>query len=404
MKTVNSDGRVPDIPDSFMVGWLCALAQHRLKFIKTEESYALVDTVDDTVFFLIKTSLMDRKKWDSESLNPIGAVFNIEISQVSFTDSLNTQMLLWFREQRNNLQNKSRKRNKFKTTVKHLSEQDYKKILASKSISSKLKFWTPSYEVINSPVILNFELTEAVPCGISKFKITTLDPGTWEINSSEILEMLGKYVFDEIHSFFHFHHYHKFSFEGNIPLISKEEKDIKAPDNECIFHFLENMGNYLSHKVNEIYNSYNDLLELNIDANGKGQKKISRRKLMKESKKFFENCDNILGIYAFLKSILNSPQNRSFVLDGDVSTQEHIDRREKAAVIDGAYKGTVTLMGKISHHHDHRKQHQSMIAAIFGIWTSVALGVISILLSFHTTHQWLVDSFYNIKNWFTHIF
>lgn len=96
---------------------------------------------------------------------------------------------------------------------------------------------------------------------------------------------------------------------------------------------------------------------------------------------FFESCDTLLGIHAFLNSVINSPQNTKIVLSGDTITKNDMKDRETAVRIEGVYRGTIALMQRISQHHDFRNNQKSIKKAIISIWISIFLGFLSIIIS-----------------------
>ncbi len=373
--------------NGYLVGWLSTLAQHHPRIIKTDDVYAKYSE-DESVglnFYLIKTSIEDKNNLCTDSEESHNNVaFYVRIHKMAYTDTPYNRIFNKVKNFIYSIKNKRPWRKLFplktKESVRHLKESEYE-VTRYRAIKNKwFQKIFPSLRYIDNSILLRLELLESLPCGICQFEITPLR--LKEDDFSQIDMPLWKCIFDEIHQFFHEHHFPPAkSLSANLPIYYDTHSEILTFNNINIRYYIESIGNFLTNQLDEIYRSYQNLLVSNKVKREKGQRKIKDKKLRESAMSFFENCDNLLGIHAFLSTVINSPQNTRIVLNREIHNIEDINDREIALRIESAYKGTIALMQKISHHHDFRNNHKSIQKAKIGIYWSIGLGVAGLILS-----------------------
>lgn len=385
----------------YLVCWLSTLAQQHLRIIKTEDAYAMYseNVAVGSNFYLINTCIEDKANLhtvsDREQAKCVS--FKVLIHSIAYTgcryNRWVSKAIELYIKYRNKASEKWLLRNfiSFKPleSVRRLGEKKFSRIKDRADGKRGRRFLARFLKSINEPIELRLELQDSLPCGICQFKII---PTQFNRDIKEIDGSLWKCIFDEIHQFFHDHHYPPGkSLLANKPRFFEDKVDITTLDNEIVRHYITTIGENLINQLDDIYRSYQILVVTNKTKREKGQKKISNRKLMDSAMRFFESCDILIGVHAFLNSVINSPQNSKIVLTGAVLTEEEIHDRETAMRIEGAYRGTIALMQRISHHHDFRNNHKSIQKAKRGIYWSIGFGlaglVLSLVLAYEKWHK-----------------
>lgn len=384
-------GLVQKSKQGYLVCWLATLAQQHLRIIKTDDAYAMYseNVIVGPNFYLINTCIEDKDSLhtvsDKEQAKCVS--FKVLIYSIEYTDSRYNSFVsnakVLFNEYRNKASDvwPLKKVISFKPqeSVRRLDEKQFSMIRDRSFGNRNWRFWTRFLKSVRDPIELRLELQDSLPCGICQFKII---PTLSNIEMKEIDGTLWKCIFDEVHQFFHEHHYPPAKcLPANKPCFYEDKVDITTLDNEIVRHYIMTIGENLINQLDDIYRSYQILLVTNKSKREKGQKKIKSGKLMDSAMRFFESCDTLLGIHAFLNSVIHSPQNAKIALTGTVLTEEDQLNRETAMRIEGAYRGTVALMQRISHHHDFRNNHKSLQKTKVGIYWSIGFGVAGLLLS-----------------------
>lgn len=387
-----------------MVCWLTAMAQPYLKVIKTQKTYRKIQTADPMEFNQIKVGISNPQRLETVSEEHVcdDLDFSVEVHSIMHLNTWYNKCLLKFEDWKNRL-HKS-------TSIEQ--EIDEKSFLGNFNKANLTKWKVPFVRKLKmryKPICLNYRLDEYLPCGIAKFTITLESESDLCLDS--ILKLFGWDIFNMVHLYFHNHHFHDIVNTHNVPLYPEEDINLRSKNNKALDHFLTRMGNGLSVMVNEVYMSYKDFLYLEKNPKGDGKKKINKKKRRESSRKFYNDCDNLLGMHAFLNAILSAPQNTHWKLDGKYSDNVEEKRIEMAVIIENSHRGTEALMRKISHHQDDRHFTKSMKAAFWGIWVSVGMGVLGVLMSINTTKDWIKkgcywvwDLFCGIYDWIINLF
>ena len=364
--------------DYYMACWMSSLAQRHLKFVRVDDAYAKYSSGIDSFFYLFRTSIHDKDSFHAIGSEEHGEniVFDVRIDRIAYSDTKYNRFVFGIKDFFTLLHSKLFYKPRPEKEVVVMSDGEYHKLYDRIQPGSKKSFgFSPSLKMIAAPLELRLELIDSLPCGMCQFRITT------EGDDYDFINEVKKYIFDQIHSFFHHHHYCHHGMQENMPLLSDMPMDIVTPDNDCVKYFIGNITDALVNRLDDIYKSYRILLVTNKIKREKGQKRIGKKKLVRSSWEFFNDCDNLLGIHAFLTTLLNSPRNNIIsVVSGNLS-DENKGHRETAMLIESAYKGTIALMQKISHHEDFRKQRKSMRAAVWGIWASAIFSLAGIVVS-----------------------
>lgn len=71
--------------------------------------------------------------------------------------------------------------------------------------------------------------------------------------------------------------------------------------------------------------------------------------------------------------------------------------------IESAYRGTIALMQRISHHHDFRNNYKSLQKAKRGINWSIGFGIagllLSLILAYEKWHDSIVGVIKDVESW-----
>lgn len=322
--TDNIVAKSNDKRKGYLVCWISTLAQQSPKIIKTDDIFTKYSE-DETVglnFYLIKTSIVDKNNTRTEQDgHQSGLVaFDVRIHQMAYT---NTKYNKFITKSRNLFKSIGEKRPwrkvlrlKIKESKTSLKKRDYQVIRYRALKKRWFQKFLPDY-IYNKTILLRIELLETLPCGICQFEVTPirLKDGDY----SQIDNHLWKFIFDEIHQFFHDHHFPPSkSLAANVPRFSMNRTDITSLDNDNIRYYISKIGIDLTNQLDEIYRSYQQLLVSNKTKRERGQKKIRHKKLLQSAMGFFESCDTLLGIHAFLSSVIHSPQNTRIVLNREI--------------------------------------------------------------------------------------
>lgn len=404
--TDKSKTRMNNSKNGYLVGWLTTLAQPHPSIIKTDDKYAKYSESQDVGrnFYLIQTLIEDKSKLHTENdASPDSKVaFYVSIYRMAEYDTFYSNFITCKNRVISGIKHLWPWSRVSKPEVKegmvHLTQQQYKRI----RYRSIKKLWFQQlirgYKNIDKSIHLRLELIETIPCGVCQFEVTPIR--LKDNDYSQIDEQLWKCVFDEVHCFFHEHHFtaHK-PLPANLPRFNHNRTEISTLNNGNIRFYLETIGVYLTSRLDEIYRSYQDLLVLNKGKREKGQRKIGDKKLIESAMNFFENCDNLIGIHSFLCSVINSPQNTNIILGKEISCEKDIIDRETAMKIESAYRGTIALMQKISHHHDFRNNHKSLQKAKRGIYWSIGFGIAGLILSLILAYDKWKDNIVDGVKW-----
>lgn len=365
-----------------MICWLTAMAQPSLKVIKAHKSFRRIQTIDPAEFNQIKIEISNPERLEcvkeEEVCNDLD--FAIEIHTILYTNTWYNQCLIKFEDWKNRLK-------KSTSIEKDINEKRFLDNFNSANLKKRQNIFAPKLEMRYKPIRLNYRLNEYLPCGIAKFKISL--EGDSDLNLDSVLSLFGTDIFNMLHIYFHDHHYHNIVNPHNIPFYPEEDINLRSRNNKALEYFLTKMGHGFSDMVDEVYLTYKDFLYLEKHPHGEGKKKINKKTRCKSIKKFYTNCDNLLGMHVFLNAILSAPQNTHWKLDNSSSDTVEEKRREMAVIIENSYRGTEALMRKISHHQDDLNYTKSMKAAFWGIWVSVIMGFLGVLISIQTTKNWL---------------
>ena len=375
----------------YLVCWLSTLAQSHLRIIKTEDAYAMYseNVSEGSNFYLINTGIEEKDNLhnvsDEDQASRIS--FKVRIYSIAYSDTLYNRLVSKAKELLNKCRNKVsdkwllRKFISFRPqeSVNRLDEKQFSIIKNRAEGKRGHRFWARSLTSVSESIELRLKLQDSLPCGICQFEILPIHFNKY---IKDIDDTLWKCIFDEIHCFFHEHHYPPAKCRlANKPQFYEDQVDITTMDNKIIRHYITTIGENLINQLDDIYRSYQILLVTNKTKREKGQKKINNRKLMDSAMSFFESCDTLLGVHAFISSVILSPQNTKIVLTGATVTEEEKHDRETAMRIEGAYRGTIALMQRISHHHDFRNNHKSIQKAKRGIYWSIGFGCAGLLPS-----------------------
>lgn len=371
-----------------MICWLTAMAQPFLKVIKSQKSFRRIQTIDPAEFNQIKIEISnpDRLECVKEEDVCNDLDFTVEIHSILYSKKWYNQCLIKFEDWKNRLR-------KSTSIEKEINEKLFISNFNSANLKKRQNIFAPKLEMRYKPIRLNYRLNEYLPCGIAKFKISL--EGESDLDLDNVLHLFGKDIFNMLHLYFHNHHYHDIVNPHNIPFYPKEDINLRSRNNKALEYFLTKMGNGFSDMVNEVYLTYKDFLYLEKHPQGDGKKKINKKTRRKSIKKFYKNCDNLLGMHVFLNAILSAPQNTHWKLDNSSSGAVDEKRMGMAVIIENSHRGTEALMRKISHHQDDLHYTKSMKAAFWGIWVSVIMGFLGVLISIETTKNWLKD----LWNW-----
>lgn len=366
----------------FMVCWLATLAQKYPDLIKTDDSFRLIQTADPYEFNQIKVAIANGGM--SERLESGGngkLSFSVTIHSIAYRQTrFNKWWIRW-----------SDWKSRFtKTPIddREINQTLYDSNIKDAETPSPSNRFKPALELICRPIKLSYKLEDYLPCGIAKFSISLDSESDFELD--EILELFGRDIFDSIHLYFHNHHFHVNAFAYNDPIYSDASINIHDNNNEAIAHFINKMSEGLSEMVNELYLTYKDFHDIDKHPREKGKKRLSRRKRNDSIRKFYDNCDNLFGMHSFLNAILCAPQNTHWKMGRDAANNIEKERIETAVLIENTRRGTEALMQKISHHEDDKHFSRSMRWAFVGIWVSVVMGLLGILMS--------IDSIKNFVN------
>ena len=409
--TDKSKMRTNNSKNGYLVGWLTTLAQPYPSIIKTDDKFAKYSESQDVGrnFYLIQTSIEDKSRLHTENeASPNNKVaFYVSIHKMAEYDTLYSNLITF--------------KNRFFSIIKnlwpwskvskpgvregivHLTQKKYQQIRYRAITKLWFQQLIRGYKYIDKSIHLRLELIETIPCGLCQFEVIPLR--LKDNDYTQIDEQLWKCVFDEVHCFFHEHHFTaQKPLSANLPRFNPNRTDILTLNNDNIRFYIERIGVYLTTHLDEIYRSYQDLLVSNKGNREKGQRKIRDKKLIKSAMNFFENCDNLIGIHSFLSSVINSPQNTNIVLGKEISCDNDITDRETAMKIESAYRGTIALMQKISHHHDFRNNHKSIQKAKRGIYLSIFFGGAGLALSLALAYESWKNDLVKIPEWIDGIF
>lgn len=424
----NTTGKIvtnsPNRNKGYLVGWLTTLAQEYPKIIKTDDVYTKYSE-DEAVglnFYLIKTSIVDKHNTRTIRNNPQDkdkqqvieeqqsdlVSFYVRIHKMAYTDTFYNRFTIktknLFKSIREKRPWRKVQRLKTKESKARLTLKDYQVIRYRALKKRWFQKLLPEFKYIDNTILLRVKLLETIPCGICQFEISPIrlkDNDYIHIDSN-----LWKFIFDEIHQFFHDHHFPPAkSLPANKPLFDNVQYDIISADNKSIRHYIDSIGTDLTNQLDELYRSYQELLVSSKKVKReKGQKKINDKKLLESARDFFENCDTLLGIHAFLCSVIHSPQNTRIVLNREIGAKEEMADRELAMRIESSYRGTIALMQRISHHHDFRNNFKSIQKANKGIRWSIFLGSASLALSLALAYESWKNELVKIPEWIDGIF
>lgn len=402
-KSKKSSTNSQPLSKGYLVGWLTTLAQDCPTLVKTEDGYAKYTEAENVGpnFYLIHTSLGNKteiKNHSSHTLNEIA--FHVTIHQIAYSDNRFNRFLLGIPNIFKSVKKALRGRPfnpKSQEGIEHLEALKFEKLLKRSKCHAGIEVFKPRLESVENPIELELKMKDSLPCGVCQFKVTGM--ALPDDNLKIIDDTLWKCIFDEIHLFFHNHHFHSNSLQSlpeNKPIFYTSRPKLREADNPNIVHFIREVGNSLMVQLDDIYKSYQILLIRNKGRREKGQPRISNKKRRKSAMSFFESCDNLIGIHAFLNSVLNSPQNESIVVRGSGRKKKCKEDMETAMKIESAHKGTIALMQKISHHHDFRTNKRAVRLAFIAMWISIFFGGISVI--FTSDSPWK-----NFINWITSI-
>lgn len=374
-----------------MVCWLTTMAQPYLKVINTGTLYRLVQTIDPSEFYQLKVSVINEAQLhEVDELHQCdNLAFSVEIHTIVFKKTLFNKIYLKIKELKNRL-------SKSTAIEKEIDKDAFMRNFSRTRKKHTFLTLCPTIEMKYRPMILKYRLMEYLPCGISKFSISS--ECSSDLPLKEIVNYVGNDIFNMLHLFFHNHHFHEMVNTHNVPFYPDEYIQLRDRNNKAIEFYVTRMGNGFADMVNEVYLTYKDFLYL--EKHPQGKKKMKRKKRIKSIRKFYQDCDNLLGMHAFFNAILSSPQNTHWILNGEYLTPEEERRKEMAVIIDNSHKGTEALMRKISHYQDDRNFSKSMTWAAIGIWVSIGMGILGILMSMTPINEPVTKWMGEKWNWF----
>ncbi|MDE6792221.1 MAG: hypothetical protein K2J48_03970 [Muribaculaceae bacterium] len=382
----------PESKDSIdMVCWLTTLAQPYIRVIAPTTSYRFIQRANPLEFTQIKVEIKDWEKMKELNEDEIckHLTFIVEIHSLAYREKWHNIKRIEFRDWLN-------RKKKSQIIEKEIDQKQFIENLDRAQSGKKGNLFKPSFELRLSPMILHYRLVDCLPCGIAKFSISKED--TSEIALMDLVDLMGKDIFNILHLFFHEHHFHEIVNPHNEPFYPCQDIDLRKPNNEAIDRFITQMGNGLADKVDEAYMAYQEFLILEKRSNGTGRKKLKVRKKKKAIRDFYKHCDNLLGMHSFLNAILCSPQNTHWRLGRDCKSVLEEKRMEMAAIIENSHRGTEALLRKISHHHDDKQFSKSMKWAFVGIWVSVFMGIVGVLMSIDSFKEWCSNAWEWCRN------